>query len=500
MTRQVVVMNSSSDRIKPHFVLVPLMAQGHMIPMIDLALLLAERGVRVTVITTPFNASRFKTTIDQANVSGLPIRFVELPFPCAEVGLPDGCENLDVVPSMDLMLNFFEATSLLQKPMEIYLRKHEPYPNCIISDLCHPWTKKVASNLNVPRLTFFSICCFSLLCNHNISHYKAYDGITDENELIVVPGLTQIIEVSKAQAPGFFSAPGWEKLDEEVRQAELVADGIVVNSFEDLEHSYIQSYQKAMNKKVWTVGPLSLYNKDVSGMAVRGNKDTSIDANRCMAWLDMMMPRSVIYVSFGSLTHVLPSQIVELGLGLEASNRPFVWVIKDRERSDAVDEWLADGFEERVGSKGCIIKGWAPQVMILSHPAIGGFVTHCGWNSTLEGVTAGVPMVTWPHFADQFLNERMVVDVLEIGVPIGVTEPTMYVNPEVLKFVGRDDVEKAVRNLMDEGKEGEERRKRAEALGEMAREAMREGGSSHVNLTHMINSFSVNDKKSNKCK
>ena len=479
-----------------HFVLVPLMAQGHTIPMIDLARLLAQRDAQVTFITTPFNASRIRTTIDRVHDSGLPIKFVELPFPCKELDLPEGCENLDVVPSTELAHNFFDGLRLLAKPLETYLRQLPSPPSCMIVDFCHPWTREVAHNLQIPRLTFFSMCCFTLLCIHNVSHYKVFDNITDEHEAYAVPGLTHKILVTKAQAPEWFSAPGWEKFAKEVKDAQLAADGIVVNTFDDLEPSYINDYQKAMGKKVWAVGPFSLYNKDLTDMVVRGNK-TSIDANRCMSWLNAREPKSVVYVSFGTLTFVGASQLMEVGLGLEASSHPFVWVIKNNEMSHEVEEWLSKGFEERTQSRGFIIKGWAPQVMILSHPAIGGFMTHCGWNSTLEGVSAGVPMITWPHFGDQFLNERMIVDVLGIGVSIRVVSPTRWAgnngNDEDHKRLSamKDDVERAIRSVM-EGEEAEERRRRVTELGKKAREAMSEG-SSYANMTNLIRSFTRNE-------
>ncbi|XP_009380408.2 UDP-glycosyltransferase 73C4-like [Musa acuminata AAA Group] len=478
---------------QPHFVLVPLMAQGHTIPMVDLALLLAERGVLVSFITTPFNASRIKDTVRRAQDSRLPIRFVELHFPCQEAGLPEGCENIDVLPAPELLLNFFEATRLLQQPLEQYLSEpQQPYPSVIISDFCHPWTRKIARRLRVPRLTFFSVCCFTLLCHFNISHDKVYDRIADDDEPFVVPGLTEKIEVTKSQAPGFFPRPFFGEMSNDVEDAEVTADGIVVNSFEGLEKSYIEGYQKAMGKKVWTVGPLSLNNRSMTDLALRGDK-ASIDASRCLSWLDTMKPRSVLYVCFGSLARLEPSQAMEIGLGLEASNHPFVWAIKASEESEErVEEWLSGGFQERVSSRALIVKGWAPQAMILSHPAIGGFMTHCGWNSTLEGVTAGVPMVTWPHFADQFLNERMVVDVLKVGVSVGVKRPSFLTFDQQSRLpVRRDDVERCVRSLMDEGRNGEERRKRAKELGEKAEAAMKQAGSSYSNITHLIECFST---------
>ncbi|XP_039780784.1 UDP-glycosyltransferase 73C5-like [Panicum virgatum] len=109
--------------------------------------------------------------------------------------------------------------------------------------------------------------------------------------------------------------------------------------------------------------------------------------------------------------------------------------------------------EARVAGRGLLVRGWAPQAVILSHATVGGFVTHCGWNSTLEAITAGLPVVTWPHFTDQFLNEKMAVEVLGIGVSVGVKEPLAFqaANKEIL--VGRDVVEKAVRDIMGAGEE-----------------------------------------------
>ncbi|WOL09008.1 hypothetical protein Cni_G17761 [Canna indica] len=470
---------------QPHFILVPLMAQGHMIPMVDLGLLLAGRGVLVSVMTTPVNASRFRSTIERARLACLPIRFVELRFPSAEVGLPDGFENIDVVARMEYAHDFFRATRLLQQQVEDYIRERSPLPNCIISDVCHPWMRNVARNFGIPRLTFSVISCFTQICEYNIRHYKVLDSLEDEKAPFAVPGLAERIEVTKAQVPGFWA--GWEEMAKEVYEAEFAADGIVLNTFEAMEDVHIKSYAKAMGKKVWSLGPYSLCNKTIAPMAARGNK-ASIDAAQCLSWLDSKEPRSVVYVSFGSLTHMKPSQLREIGLGLEASGHPFVLVIKKTETNAEVKEWLLE-FEEKIGSRGLVIKGWAPQVMILSHPAAGGFMTHCGWNSTLEGISAGVPMITWPHFADQFLNEKMAVDVLEVAVSLGVKEPTNWGVDDVPFVVPRDEVERAVRRLMDDGEEGRARRGRARKLGEKAKEAMEEGGSSHANMAHLIEHY-----------
>ena len=233
------------------------------------------------------------------------------------------------------------------------------------------------------------------------------------------------------------------------------------------------------------MGPMCLCNQDINAMAARGNK-ASMDEAQCLRWLDSMKPGSVTFVSFGSLACTAPRQLVELGLGLEASKKPFVWVIKAGDKFPQVEEWLAEGFEERVKDRGLIIRGWAPQVLILWHKAIGGFMTHCGWNSTIEGICAGIPMITWPHFAEQFVNERLVVDVLKTGVEIGVKAVTQWGQEQTEVTVTRDAVEKAVSKLMDGGEAAEEMRTRAEEFGVKARKALEEGGSSYNNINILI--------------
>ncbi|XP_039144070.1 UDP-glycosyltransferase 73C6-like [Dioscorea cayenensis subsp. rotundata] len=497
MTNQTIipVSQNSGDVPNPHYILMPAMAQGHMIPMIDMARLIASRGVHVTFVTTPLNAARNNTIINSMHGSGLPIHFLILPFPCIEAGLPEGCENLDMLPTGDLMKTFLDACRLLKNPLINHLKaqNHLSPQSLIISDASLPWTREVSRELSIPKLFFNGFGCFALLCCFKIHEHKIHQAITDENELFVIPGLPDRIELTRAQTPGF-SIKEMEKYMVEMREAEIEADGVVVNSFDELESQYCEWYQKTTGKKVWMIGPLSLSNKKIGDVAARGNK-AAIDEGLCMSWLDSMKPSSVLYVSFGSMAHTKLDQLVELGLSLEASQKPFIWVIRDGEKVADVEEWLSEGFEERTRSRGLIIRGWAPQVMILSHQAVGGFMTHCGWNSTLEGVTAGVPMITWPHFAEQFINEKLIVQVLKIGVSVGVKHPgRQWVEDKGdALVVEKEMIEKAVVRLMGGGTEAEEMRKRAKMLGEMAVRGMEEGGSSYQTLSNLINYFNGAD-------
>jgi hypothetical protein len=240
--------------------------------------------------------------------------------------------------------------------------------------------------------------------------------------------------------------------------------------------------------KVWTVGPVSLYHHGAATLASRGDRAPAIGAAECLRWLDGKEPGSVVYVSFGSIAQASPKQLVELGLGLEASGHPFIWVVRNAGGYDETVRAFLGELEARVAGRGLLVRGWAPQAAILSHAAVGGFVSHCGWNSTLEAIAAGLPLVTWPHFTDQFLNEKMAVEVLDIGVSVGVKEPLMFqARNEIL--VGRGVVEKAVRDIMGGGEEAERRRQRARELAAKARAAVQEGGSSHANLLDLVKRF-----------
>ncbi|KAF8729024.1 hypothetical protein HU200_018335 [Digitaria exilis] len=485
-----------------HFVFVPLNEHGHLIPAVDTALLLATHGALCTIAAPVSTAKRVRHTVDAARASGLPVRLAEFPLDYAASGLPEGADDAatgDHRIDPAHMMSYYRAVSLLRAPIERYLRAHAPpftFPTCVVSDFFNPWTTELASSLGVPRLSFFSMSAFSVLCHHNLERFHAYDGVEDSNAPVVVPGLPEKerkVVVTRAQAPGFLRSvpiPEWLELGDYIERARAEADGVIMNTVLEMEPEYVAGYEEARGFKVWTVGPVSLYHHGATTQASRGSDTPAIGAAECLRWLDGKGPGSVVYVSFGSIAQAGPKQVVELGLGLEASGHPFIWVVRNAD--DVYDEAVRGALreiEERVEGRGLLVRGWAPQVTILSHAAVGGFVTHCGWNSTLEAITAGLPVVTWPHFTDQFLNEKMAVEVLGIGVSVGVKEPLTYQAVPKEIVVGRDVVEEAVRSVMGDGEEAEERRRRARALADKAKAAVREGGSSHANLLDLVKRF-----------
>lgn len=475
-----------SEKETHHFVLVPLVAQGHIIPMVDLACLLAERGVHVSLITTPTNAARVRPIVQRSIESDLSIQIVELKFPCAQIGLPDECENVDLIES-SYFIAFFEVLKLLREPLDQYLRAHRIPPSCIISDGCNPWTVEIARRFSIPRLVFHGPSCLFALCDHITSKHKILYHVTDYSEQFVVPDMPVTLRFNKATGPGFFNAPGWEKIRDDVIEAERTADAIILNTFEDLEREFVELYEKELGKKVWTVGPLNLCNRDEYSKSLRGNKLGAEKQQIVLNWLDAHKPKSVLYIGFGSIARKSNLQLMELGFGLEATNKPFIWVIKETELTPEVDKWLSEEFEQKVQQKGLILRGWVPQLAILSHPSVSAFMTHCGWNSVLESISLGVPMITWPHFSDQFTNEKLVVDVLGLGVSLGAETPIwMPEKDDSTIWVTRCDIKSTVLRLMGDEEEAKEMRRKAAEMAANAKKAMEEGGSSYNNITRLI--------------
>lgn len=469
-------MGSSEDDL--HILFFPFMAQGHLLPTIDMVKLFAGRGVRATVLTTPANAPLIKPSIDRAN-DGFgnqnPIQLSLIPFPSG-TGLPEGCENASSVPG-PLKSNFFSAMGLLREPFRQVLE--DIRPDCVVTGLFFPWTLDVAAELGIPRLGFYGSNFFSRCAAIAMHRHKVLDNLPTETSSLVIPDLPHRIEMLRTQIMDIKkSAPFLQDMMNQILESEEKSHGLIVNSFYEVEPDYADHYRNVIGGKAWHIGPMSLCNQDIVDKSTRGSLAT-IDGDECLNWLDGKSPGTVVYVCFGSTTEFTTSQLHELALGLEACRHPFVWVV-----GKGGDESLPDGFEERVRGRGLVIKGWAPQILILNHATVGGFVTHCGWNSSLEGITAGLPFVTWPIFADQFYNEKLIVDLLKTGVSSGVKEYAWRPDERVL--VKAATIEKAVNELMGEGEEAEERRRRAKELGDSAKRAVGVGGSSYVDMSNLI--------------
>ncbi|XP_042484636.1 UDP-glycosyltransferase 90A1-like [Macadamia integrifolia] len=197
----------------------------------------------------------------------------------------------------------------------------------------------------------------------------------------------------------------------------------------------------------------------------------------CTKWLaEQAMQESVIYVAFGTQADLSDAQLDEVAFGLEMSGHPFIWVVRSKAWS------TPNGLEERVKCRGLIMKEWVDQRQILANRATAGFLSHCGWNSVLESISEGVPVLAWPMIADQFFNAKFFVDGLGAGLSVA------RVGPEGI--VGREAISEGVRELM-RGEEGKNARERVKELSRVARKSVQEGGSSYENLSRLLDQLEL---------
>ncbi|GKV01610.1 hypothetical protein SLEP1_g14155 [Rubroshorea leprosula] len=420
-----------------------------------MATLFATRGVKSTIITTPLNATLLCDRIQRRKYAGIPIDIKILKFPCAVVGLLEGTEDAHALTSPEESMKFFKALTMLQEPLKQLLQ--ESKPDCLVADMLYPWATASAGKFGIPTLVFCVFSIFSLCITMCLEMYKPHRNIESDSETFVVPNFPDNIKLTRKQ----MGSKRYSELVMASRESAMNSYGILVNSFYELEGTYADHYWNEFGVKMWHIGPFFLYNRGIEDKAHR-EKEASIDEHECLKWLDSKEPNSVVYICFGTLTQFNCAQLKEIAMGLEASGQQFIWVVRKHSREE--QDWLPKGFEQRMEGKGLIIKEWAPQLLILEHQATGGFVTHCGWNSTIEGVCGGVPMVTWPIMADQFYNEKLVTEVLKIGIPVGVSKSVAMVGD----FVQKEAIEKAVKEII-EGEKVEEMWSRAKELREMER-------------------------------
>ena len=289
-----------------------------------------------------------------------------------------------------------------------------------------------------------------------------------------VPGMETFLR--RRDLPNFCqesSDPYLLMITEEMRQSQA----LILNTFEDLDAATL-SQIRIHYPKIYTVGPLHELLKSrlarISKQELYPTPNSILEVDRsCMKWLDEQPLQSVLYVSFGSTTIMTMDQFMELWHGIANSKQRFLWVIRPDTITNKDGEVLEKiPAELEVGSKenGHIVR-WAPQEEVLGHAAIGGFLTHSGWNSTLESIAAGVPMICWPYFGDQQVNSRFVGEVWKLGL-------------DMKGLCDRKIVEKMVNDLMVNRRE--EFVKSSAKMAEIARNSVKEGGSSSCCLDKLI--------------
>ncbi|KAL5991638.1 hypothetical protein ACLOJK_012547 [Asimina triloba] len=249
------------------------------------------------------------------------------------------------------------------------------------------------------------------------------------------------------------------------------ARALIWNTFDGLESTALEEIKSNfVPTPIFVVGPLHMLSPGSSNSLLK-------EDHSCMAWLDKQSPGSVLYVSFGSVAIVDTKDLGEIAWGLANSGQPFLWVVRPGLIQGQAEFQMPDGFEEETGQRGRVVE-WAPQEKVLAHPSVGAFWTHNGWNSTLEGISRGVPMICSPYLWDQKVNARYVSQAWGMGL-------------QLEKGFDRGEIEQAIRRLMVDA-EGKEVRKRMNDFAEIAIRDTSKGGSSYESaedLSKLIISF-----------
>ncbi|KAH6774449.1 UDP-Glycosyltransferase superfamily protein [Perilla frutescens var. hirtella] len=453
---------------KPHIVLFPFMAKGHTIPLLHLAQLLLDRSVDITIFTTPANHPFISQSLPRSNVS-----IVDLPFPHNIQGLPQGAESTDKLPSMSMFLSFVRCLKLMQPAFEQELQKLHPHVSCIISDGFLHWTLESATRFGIPRLSFFGMNYYASVVSRDAGANGLLSLHESDDEPFTLTGFPWI-QLTRNDFDDPFNKrdPRGPHLDFIFESITATANsyGLLVNTFYELEQLYADHYNREFEPRTWSIGPLCLAKLQKTKLSPDNMKP------RWMHWLDQKLAEGcpVLYVAFGSQARISPAQMCEIALGLEEAEVSFLWVVK---KSDM--ELLSDGFESKVRERGIIVREWVDQEEILEHPIVQAFLSHCGWNSVLEGICAGVPILAWPMMAEQYLNAKLVVEEIKVGLRVKTVDGTSK------GFVAADSLSSAVREVMDNEK-GKELREKAKEVAEAAKKATREGGSSWNALNNLI--------------
>ncbi|XP_077223196.1 UDP-glycosyltransferase 83A1-like isoform X1 [Tasmannia lanceolata] len=344
---------------------------------------------------------------------------------------------------------------------------------CIIADESMAWAFGVADKMGIRKAAFWPAPATVYVMKLNIPKLIE-TGTIDANS--GVPTKYEIIKLSPTMPEMNTAHFVWHCVGDldtqqtifqcmiQTNQAMKGVEWLLCNSFYELEPSSFDLVPKML-----PIGPLLAGNRHGQPVGNFWPEDST-----SLSWLDKHPPHSVIYVAFGSFTVFDHRQFHELALGLELSGRPFLWVVRPdltggpNRPTDA----YPDGFLERVADRGRMV-GWSPQQKVLAHTSLACFVTHCGWNSTMEGLTNGVPLLCWPYFADQFLNRSYISDVWKVGLGL---------NQDSDGIISKEEIKKKLEELLSDGGI----RTRASELKEMAKKSVSEGGASSRNFNDFV--------------
>ncbi|MFS7958056.1 putative UDP-glucuronosyl/UDP-glucosyltransferase [Helianthus anomalus] len=447
--------NQPETTVRRHrrIIMFPLPFQGHINPMFQLANLLYSKGFSITILHTNFNAPKtsnyphftFKSILDNDPENR---RFLLADF------------AQDFIHTQD------HADALRHELKLLASGKDEPV-SCLITDALWHFTQSVADSLNLPRLVLRTTSVHSTIVYSSIPlldarGYFTLDDSHLEEQVVEFP----LLKVKDVKKIGIKSSkdPYAELIGNMVKQTKT-SSGIIWNSFKELEETELDRVPHDFPVPRFLI-PFPKYFKASSSSLLE--QDRTI-----VPWLDQQPTKSVVYVSFGSLSQVEEKEFLEIAHGLVYSKQPFLWVVRmGFIKNSTWLESLPKGFP---GERGRVVE-WAAQHEVLAHEATGVFWTHSGWNSTLESICEGVPMICSSFWGDQPLDARYMSDVSRVGV---------YLE----NGLQREEIASVIRRiLVDE--EGDEIRERARVLKQKADESVMKGGTSSESVETLVDYIS----------
>ncbi|XVF46729.1 hypothetical protein PTKIN_Ptkin03bG0051700 [Pterospermum kingtungense] len=468
---------------KVELIFIPAPGMGHLVSILEFAKRLTHHDHRISItilsIKLPFTSfvdaytesfialelSRIKV-IDLPQVEPPSLDYLQKPFHYIVALI-----NNHIRVMKDVVTNIWSSKSISDS---------NQFTGLVLDYFCVPMVD-IANELNIPSYIYqtsnagFLSLLFYLTTRHS-------QNCSELNHLI--PGFINPVPY-KVLPLELFDKHGFPK-HIEVAQRFKDVKGIMVNTFEELESYAISYFSNGQNPPVYPVGPV-LY----SSSQTHPDLD---QREKVMKWLDDQPQSSVVFLCFGSYGSFGAPQVKEMALGLEQSGYRFLWSLRlpppppQNDASGIVhnknpEDMFPEGFLERIQGKGMIC-GWAPQVEVLAHKAIGGFVSHCGWNSILESLWFGVPIVIWPLYAEQWLNAFRMVKELGLAVELRLNYKEC-----TNELVMADEIEEAVRQVMDGGSEV---RNKVKEMAVMARKAIENGGSSFNSIGRLIDDMIAN--------
>lgn len=480
---------------KAELVLIPIPARGHIVSAVEIAKLLVQRDDRLSTTIFIYPSRNPVTTKDNESLaaSTLPDRLRVIILPSAE--------SSDTKPPNQFITSVYEG----QKPLvreyvskiktQSELSPDSPQFAGFIFDAYATGLKDLANEFDVPWYAFCASDAAYLGCVLHLKDLHDEQGV-DLTELgnsdaeLEIPSLANSFPVKCLPLSSLVKETLPIVL--EIAGGLTEAKGILINTFLELEPHAVNSLSNGKTPPVYAVGPIIKHEGDDRDAGSDGSKNY----RDIMEWLDDQAPSSVLFLCFGSLGSFRSEQVKEIACALERSGHRFLWSLRKPSPSgklkspsdyENLQEVLPEGFLDRTAKIGKVI-GWAPQVDILAHQAVGGFASHCGWNSIIESVWFGVPIATWPLYAEQQFNAFYMVIELGLGVEIKM-DYTMNLQGDDEIIVNADDIMKAIKHLMEEDKEI---RKKVKEMSRISEKTLMPGGSSHSSLGRFIDDIIEN--------